>query len=112
MELKQEFLIQILLNILHHKNQLITTFSPATKTGEKGKEGGNRKMNDKIVMKKHVWDKLISIAKEAGIKYTKRDKPDNTPTYFWTKGASTFCGHMFNLDEWKFYELCRNKNLI
>ena len=61
-----------------------------------------------VVMKKELWLKLIGIAKENKIHYTKHNEPHNwsLPTYFWTKGNTTFYGHSILIDEWEFYELC------
>lgn len=65
-------------------------------------------------MKKHIYDKLISIAKENGIRYSKHGEPknENIPTYFWTVGNKTFCDRIFNIDEWRFYKLCLDNKLI
>ena len=63
------------------------------------------------VMDIDVWNKLIEIAKNNNLKYSKHSAPSKLPTYFWTRQES-FLGHIFIMDEFMFYELCNNNGLI
>lgn len=64
-------------------------------------------------MEEKILTSLIQIAKQQGIRYTKRNPVvSELPTYFWTAPLQTMCGHSFCLTENEFYALCTKLNLI